>query len=253
MELSINTFFIVCPLVFLGGFVDAIAGGGGLISIPAYMIAGLPAHYSIATNKVSACMGTSMATYKLARAGNIPLKKALPCIFTAIFGAALGARLALMVPADIFLKLMLVVIPLTAIYVTRTNSMDRVKERDADDDADVLRAAVVAFVIGTYDGFYGPGTGTFLILLLSGFAHFTLGESNGVAKAINLTTSISSMVVYLISGKIILTLGLVAGIFGILGNYIGVNFFIDRGSKVVKPIMLIVLTIFFIRVITEIT
>ena len=102
-----------------------------------------------------------------------------------------------------------------------------------------------------YDGFYGPGTGTFLILLLSGLAKFKLGEANGVAKAINLTTNLSSLTVYLLNAKVLIPLGLTAGLFALAGNYIGVNLFMEKGSKIVKPLMITVMVIFFIRIISE--
>ena len=250
-ELTLTTFLIVCPLVFLGGFVDAVAGGGGLISLPAYMIAGLPVHNSIATNKLSSGMGTTVSTIRFARGGNIPWKKALPCVIMAMIGSAAGARLALLVDAELFKRLMLVIIPVTAYYVMKNKTMG--KEPDPlDFKKMMIRASAVALVIGMYDGFYGPGTGTFLILLLSSFAKFRLGEANGVAKSINLTTNITSLAVYLMSGKVIIILGFIAGLFGIAGNYIGVSFFNDKGARAVKPIMLVVLMIFFIRILTEI-
>ncbi len=250
-DLSIITFLIVCPLTFLGGFVDAVAGGGGLISLPAYMIAGLPVHNAIATNKLSSGMGTTVATYRLARLGYIPWRKAALCIVMAIIGSSTGAKLALMVDADLFKKLMLVIIPATAIYVMRNKNMDEPKEPLADRQT-VIRASLVALLIGVYDGFYGPGTGTFLILLLSGFAHISLKESNGIAKSINLTTNLSSLAVYLMNGKVIILLGLAGGLFGIVGNYIGVTFFQNKGAKAVRPLMIIVLVIFFIKILTEI-
>lgn len=245
------TFLIVCPLTFLGGFVDAVAGGGGLISLPSYLIAGLPAHYAIATNKLSSGMGTSVSTYRFARSGNIPWKRALPCIIMAVLGSGTGARLALLVDADLFKKIMLVIIPLTALYVLRNRSMGEEKEPYPEWKT-LIRASLVALFIGAYDGFYGPGTGTFLILLLSGFARFRLGEANGVAKSINLTTNITSLTVYLLNGKVLIPLGLAGGVFGIIGNYIGVSFFNEKGAKAVRPIMIVVLTIFFIKVLTEI-
>ena len=156
-----------------------------------------------------------------------------------------------MVDADLFRKLMLVIIPATAIYVMRNKSMDEPKELLGDRQT-VIRASVVALLIGVYDGFYGPGTGTFLILLLSGFAHISLKESNGIAKSINLTTNLSSLAVYLMNGKVIILLGLAGGLFGIAGNYIGVTFFKNKGAKAVRPLMIIVLVIFFIRILTEI-
>ncbi len=250
-EITWTTFLIVCPLTFLGGFVDAVAGGGGLISLPAYMIAGLPAHYSIATNKLSSGMGTTVSTYRFAKSGNIPWKRALPCVIMAMIGSSTGARLALMVDAELFKRLMLVIIPATAFYVLRTKAMDGEPE-PIGERAMIIRSCLVALVIGVYDGFYGPGTGTFLILLLSSFAKFRLGEANGVAKSINLTTNLTSLAVYLMNGKVILLLGLAGGVFGIIGNYIGVSFFNEKGSKAVKPIMITVLVIFFIRILTEI-
>ena len=225
-DLSIITFLIVCPLTFLGGFVDAVAGGGGLISLPAYMIAGLPVHNAIATNKLSSGMGTTVATYRLASLGYIPWRKAALCIVMAIIGSSTGAKLALMVDADLFKKLMLVIIPATAIYVMRNKNMDEPKEPLGDRQT-VIRASLVALLIGVYDGFYGPGTGTFLILLLSGFAH-------------------------LMNGKVIILLGLAGGLFGIVGNYIGVTFFKNKGAKAVRPLMIVVLVIFFIKILTEI-
>ncbi len=107
-------------------------------------------------------------------------------------------------------------------------------------------------MIGVYDGFYGPGTGTFLILLLTGVAHMKLKEANGIAKAINLTTNISSLSVLLLYGKVILPLGLSAGLFSIAGNYIGTRFFDRGGARLVRPVILLVLVIFFIKVLTEV-
>ena len=250
MELNLLTFLIVCPLTFLGGFVDAVAGGGGLISLPGYLLAGLPVHNAIATNKVSSGMGTAVSTFKLARLGYIPWRKAALCVVMAVIGSATGARLALLVSADLFKKILLVIIPLTAFYVMRNRDLD--EKEPLPERTTIIRAAAVALVIGAYDGFYGPGTGTFIILLLTGFAHFRLGEANGVSKSINLTTNITSLTVYLLSGKVIILLGLAGGIFGIMGNYLGVTLFAKKGSKVVKPLMLTVLTIFFIKTLSEI-
>ena len=190
-SVTLTTFLIVCPLVFLGGFVDAVAGGGGLISLPAYMFAGFPPIYAIGTNKLSSGMGTMVSTYRFGRSGNIPWKNAVPCVIMALIGSASGARTALLVDADLFKKLMLVIIPVTAYYVLRTKNMDTERE-PLDSRQTVVRACITALAIGFYDGFYGPGTGTFLILLLTSFAHFRLGDANGTAKIINLATNLSS-------------------------------------------------------------
>ena len=247
---QILPYLIVCPLTFLAGFVDAIGGGGGLISLPAYMIAGLPVHMAIGTNKMSAGMGTLVATTRLALHGHIHLKQTVGCVVTAVVGSALGARLALIVDAEIFKRIMLVIIPITAFFVFRSRSME--KPRLELPRAKMLRRAMaVALGIGVYDGFYGPGTGTFLILLLTSFAGFALTDANGVAKSINLTTNITGTVVFLLGGTVIIPLALTAGVCSIAGNYIGISFFESKGSRAVKPIMLCVLTVFFIKILTE--
>lgn len=244
-------FLIICPLVGLAGFVDAIAGGGGLISLPAYMIAGLPVHFAIATNKMSACMGATIAAGKYAKSGFIPWKTAIPCVVFAVLGSSLGAKIALMISDYWFKRMILVVLPLTAVYIYRNKTMAQEKEALPFWQTAII-GSIVAFVIGIYDGFYGPGTGVFLILFLTGLAHLGLKESNGLCKAINWTTNVTSLTVYLLSGRVVLLLGIVAGIFSIVGSYLGARTFEKKGAKSVKPLMLVVVAIFFVKVLLEI-
>lgn len=247
---SILPFFIVCPLTFLGGLVDAMAGGGGLISLPAYLIAGLPAHMAIGTNKLSSGMGTTLATLRFAKSSYIQWGRGLLCALCAVVGSSSGARLALLLDDTVFKALMLVVLPLTALYVLRARSLDQVRPPLSWGKTTAI-AMVVALVLGVYDGFYGPGTGTFLILLLTGLAHLSLTDANGTAKVINLTTNLSALAVFLFHGKVLLPLGLAAGCFSILGNYLGTRFFDQGGSRVVKPVMLGVLGVFFLKVLSD--
>ncbi len=200
MELHLMHFLIVCPLVFLAGFVDAVAGGGGLISLPAYMIAGLPVHFAIGTNKLSSGMGTTLATARFAKNGYIAWKNALLCIVTALIGSSLGAKLALQLDDYYFKRLILVILPCTALYLTFGKPFVGEKESFPVRKM-ILFSALIAFIIGIYDGFYGPGTGTFLLLLLTGIAHMGLKEANGITKAINLTTNLTALAVYLMNGK----------------------------------------------------
>lgn len=246
-------YLIIFPLVFAAGIVDAIAGGGGLISLPAYMIAGLPVHNAIATNKLSSSMGTSVATARLAKAGYIPWKKALVCIASALVGSFLGARLALIVSDRIFKWILLVILPLTAFYILRRKPLDETDHPRFQQDGGRTSAltVLIALVIGVYDGFYGPGTGTFLLILFTSVAGLQLGEANGMTKAINLTTNLTALTIFLISGKVLIPLGLAAGCCNIAGNYIGITFFKSKGSRAVTPIMLIVLTIFFLKILLE--
>ncbi len=249
---SFLTFLIVCPLVFLAGFVDSIAGGGGLISLPAYLISGLPAHNAIATNKLSSSMGTSVSAFRYARQGYMPWKQALCCAAFAILGSQAGAKLSLIMDDGVLKIVMLVLIPVTAVFVLASKSLSSEEKEPLAPISTLLIAIVLATVIGAYDGFYGPGTGTFLILFLTVLARMKLTTANGIAKAINFSSNIAALTVFLINGKALIPLGLTAGIFSIAGNYLGSKAFVKKSTKIIKPIMLIVLTVFFCKVLIEI-
>ena len=122
MTIDIYVYLIVCPFVFLSGFVDAIAGGGGLISLPAYFISGLPTHFALGTNKLSAMLGTSITTYKYAKLGYINLKMAVIGVIFAFVGSSIGAKLALLVPDREFKIALIFILPLTAYYLLKNRN-----------------------------------------------------------------------------------------------------------------------------------
>lgn len=242
---------LICVLVALAGYVDAIAGGGGLISLPAYLIAGLPTHTAIATNKLSSSMGTTIATYHYAKSGFINLRLAVPAVFFAMVGSALGSNLVLLVD-DGFLRIfLLILLPITAVYVMKSKTFDAIELESYSFRKTLVLCMAIAFAVGVYDGFYGPGTGTFLMLLLTGVAHLRLDSAAGVTKAINLTTNIAALVVFLINGQVLIILGLLAGVFNIVGNYLGAHSFTKNGGAIAKPITIVVLVVFFLKVVWD--
>ena len=149
---SYTQYLIICPLLFLGGFVDSIAGGGGLITLPAYLLAGLPPHLALGTNKFSSAIGTSISTARLALNGFIKLRPALICIVCAFIGSSIGSRLTLLISDEIFNKLLLIVLPIAAFYVMRNKGLseDPNSYVDKTDNRTPLRIAVIAFFIGGY-------------------------------------------------------------------------------------------------------
>lgn len=251
MELTMTQFMIVCPLIFLAGLMDAIAGGGGLISLPAYLIAGIPPHMALGTNKLSSVMGTVVSTARFAKNGFINFKAAIWFIVAALIGSAIGANLTLLVSEDVVGKMMIVVLPVVAFYVLKNKKMgdDSLAHSIPEKKAFGI-ALAAAFFIGAYDGFYGPGTGTFLILILTGAAKYTMKEAAGTTKAINLASNVAAFVTFLINGKVLYPLGLTAGLFCIAGNYIGAGMVLNNGQKIVRPVVLLVLLILFVKVIT---
>lgn len=252
MELTFLHFLIVCPLVGIAGFVDSIAGGGGLISLPAYLISGLPVHTCIATNKLSSSMGTTVATAKYALSGYIDWHLGAFCAAASLAGASLGANIALLISEQLFRILMLIILPLTALYVLRKKDLfSGENQKTLSFWHSVALSCIIAFALGLYDGFYGPGTGTFLILLLTRFAHMDLKRANGITKVINLSSNIASLIVYLMNGQVLMLLGLSAGVFSILGNYLGSRCFTSKGAAIARPIILLVLCVFFVRTVLE--
>lgn len=252
MELNIKMFLIVCPLVFLAAFVDAIGGGGGLISLPAFLFAGLPPHMAAATNKLASSCGTTVVTSRLIKNRLVDFRLAIPSIVMAIIGAALGARLSLLIPDKIFLGAMVLILPICAFVVLNKKLFND----NGSDDFEVNRhtyicAGLSAFVVGMYDGAYGPGTGTFLIILFTVFAKMSIKKANGQAKVINLTSNITSLIVFLLNGQVLIPLGLAAAVCNMAGGYIGAGLAIKNGSKITKPCILFVLTILLIKIIVE--
>jgi len=234
--MNLHEFFIVCPLVFLAGFVDAIAGGGGLISLPAYMFAGVPVHNAIATNKLSSATGTAVSTWHLVKSRCVDLFLVPGTVACAFVGSIAGANLALII-SDKVLKTVLVFVlkPVIPEGFTRKKQY--------------LIMAACSFVIGIYDGFYGPGTGTFLLLTFTKLGKLDIEKATGNVKVVNLTSNISALITFVLAGKILWVLGLSASIFSIAGHYLGAHMVVKNGVKVIKPIILLVLVLLMIKII----
>ena len=245
-------FLIVCPLAFIAGFVDAIAGGGGLISLPAYIFAGLPAHLALGTNKLMSSMGTLLSTIRYARRGYMVREFVLVAVPLALMGSCAGSNVALITGDGAFRVIMLAVLPFVAFFVLRTRDLDSFSRVEIPKRKALAIAACIALVIGFYDGFYGPGTGTFLMLLLTALAHQDVRHAQGTTKAVNISTNLAALAVFALNGQVILGLGLIAGAFNIAGNWLGSQSFIGKGSAIARPVMLVVIVAFAVRLVADI-
>ena len=249
MTLTPQMFLIVCPMLFLAGLVDAIGGGGGLISLPAYLLAGVPMHNAIATNKLSSTCGTTLTTIRFIRQGLVNWKIAVPTIVFAMLGSSLGANLSMKMDEGIMQNILFLVLPIVAFVVMNPRLF-----RDNEGAKVVLNARLwvtailSSFLIGMYDGFYGPGTGTFLIIAFTVFARMDLRSANAQAKIINLTTNITSLTIFLLNGQAIILLGLAAAVCNMAGNYVGSSLAMKQGSKVTRPVIVLVLILLFLKV-----
>lgn len=249
MTLTPQMFLIVCPMLFLAGLVDAIGGGGGLISLPAYLLAGVPVHNAIATNKLSSTCGTALTTLRFIREGLVNWKIAVPTAVAGIMGSSLGANLSMRMDDGIMQNVLFVVLPVVA-FVVMNPKIFRDREVSEIVAGGRLYAVAIAsaLLIGVYDGFYGPGTGTFLIIALTVFAGMDMRSANAQTKVINLTTNVTSLVIFLMNGQTIFLLGLAAAACNMAGNYVGAGLALKQGSKVTRPVIIFVLMLLFLKV-----
>lgn len=252
MTLTPFMFLLVCPFLFLAGFVDSIAGGGGLVSMPIYLLAGLPPHTAVATNKLSSTCGTALTTVRFVKNKLINLKLAVPSVIAAVAGSSLGARISLSISETVLRNIIICVLPVAAFFVLNKKMFSgEGKKAAAVTKRTVTVSMISAFLIGVYDGLYGPGTGSFLIIAFTVFAHLTVEAANAQAKAINLTTNVTALVLFLISGKVLVPLGLAAAACNMAGNYVGSGLVMKKGGKIVRPLLLVVLAVLFIKLVME--
>jgi uncharacterized membrane protein YfcA len=250
MELGIAAFLIICPMTFLAGFVDSIAGGGGLISLPAYLLAGIPMHFALGTNKLSSSMGSVTASIRYYRNRFVDLFLCLPSIAASLTGSALGSSLTLLVDEKWLQRLLLAVLPVTAFYALGNKRFD-LKPAVLSRRRALALSIGISFFIGAYDGFFGPGTGTFLILLYTGLVRLDPRTASGNAKFVNMASNLGALAVFLLNRRVIAPLGLCAGLFSILGSYLGSGLAIRRGVKVMRYFILAVLALLFGRILWD--
>ena len=251
MELTFSMFLIVCPLVFLAGLVDSIAGGGGLISLPAYLMAGLPAHYALGTNKLSSIAGTALASVRYYKNKFVNLIICLPSAAAALAGSAFGSYFALFMKDYIFKLILLIVIPVTAFYVLKKKNLD-IDISSISKKKTIIFSVIISFFIGGYDGFAGPGTGTFLILLYNGIAKINSQTAAGNAKFVNFASNLSALVLFLVNGRVFVLLGICGALFNMLGAYIGSGLVINKGTKVIRYTIIGVLVLIYVKLVIDI-
>lgn len=236
--------------VFCASFVDAIGGGGGIISVPVYLLAGLPTHYALGTNKLSSGLGTVASTYRYLRSGFVDWVLAVPSVVFALVGSHLGTKLQIALDERYLKYLLLIVLPVVAFVMLRQKKFP---EEKGLIDPWLQRAIVwgASFIVGAYDGFYGPGTGTFLLLIFCNFAKMDLRTASGNVKVVNLSSNVGALATSLMAGKVLVPVGLIAAAFSIAGHYLGAGLTIKNGAKIVRPVIFIVLALLAVKVILE--
>ncbi len=236
--------------VFAAGFVDGIGGGGGIISVPVYLLAGLPTHFALGTNKMSSAIGTAVSTLRYLRKGYADWPLAIPSILLAVGGSYIGTSLQLMADERILKYLLLLVLPLAAVVLLRKKSLP---EERGELPLWKRRLAVwgSSLAVGIYDGFYGPGTGTFLLLAFCTLGKLDVRTASGNVKLVNLSSNLGALTTSLLAGKVLIGVGLTAACFSVAGHYLGSGLAIKNGARIIRPVILIVILLLLIRVLAE--
>ncbi|GMQ63371.1 TSUP family transporter [Vallitalea maricola] len=227
---------LLCLAGFIAAFVDSIAGGGGLISVPAYYMAGLPSHIVLGTNKFSATCGSLTSSIKYLRSGhgnkNL-LKYAIP--FTLV-GACIGVTVALQINEQTLSSIILVMVLIIGVYSLFSKSLGMKENLKKVTKLRILLLILLALCLGFYDGFFGPGTGSFLMFGLIQLFGFEFTRASANARVMNFVSNITSLFLFAINMKINFSYGIPVAIFSILGARLGTSFALKKGAKIIKPI-----------------
>ena len=249
-ELSLATGLFLLSASFLAGFVDSIAGGGGIVQLPALLI-GLPnspAAEVLGTNKLSAVFGTTTAAALYRKQIKPDPKVLIGMAIPAFFGSAAGALLASRIPTSSMRPMILVLLIAVAIYTWLKPDLGKLENLRHVPKQRIQIGAIAGAVIGFYDGIFGPGTGSFLMLILVATLGYAFITASAIAKVVNVATNVGALIVFGINGAVIWQIGIIMGIANITGAIIGSRLAIRRGSTLVRKVFLLVTIVLIVRV-----
>lgn len=239
--MSWTTILLLLFASALAGFIDAAVGGGGLITVPALLLglpAGTPMTTLLGTNKVVACTGTTVAAAKFARSGLLPLRELLLPVLSAAAGSLLGSRLTYAVHPDVLRPVVVVLLLLVFIWTLARPELGRLHAPRFGLAHQRGLAALISFVVGAYDGFFGPGTGTFLIYLFVAVLGFDFLRASALAKAANWASNAAALVFFLAHGSWLWKVALPMAAANGLGGWLGAHVALEKGSRWVRLLFL---------------
>ena len=249
-DLTIATALFLLAASFFAGFIDSIAGGGGLIQLPALLI-GLPKSETaevLGTNKLSSIFGTSTAAVLYRKQIKPDPKVLLAMGLPALLGSAGGAMLASKIPTSSMRPMVLVLLIIVAMYTWFKPDLGKFENLRHLPKRRVQIAALAGVIIGFYDGIFGPGTGSFLMLILVASLGYAFITASAIAKVVNVATNVGAILVFGINGAVIWQIGIIMGVANISGAIIGARLAIKGGSTLVRKVFLIVTVALIVKV-----
>ncbi|MDX5445094.1 MAG: TSUP family transporter [Zoogloeaceae bacterium] len=240
-----SVLILIGVAAFMAGFVDAVVGGGGLIQIPALFSAFPSASPAtlFGTNKIASIVGTSSAAVQYSRRVPIPWKIALPGALAALVGAWFGARAVAWMPVEYLRPLVLILLVLVAVYTFVRKDFGTASSRQALGRRDVGVAVTIALTVGFYDGFFGPGTGSFFIFLLVRFVALDFLHASATAKVLNVATNLAALSFFAANVELLWKAGVLMAVCNLGGALIGSRLAIRHGAAFVRQIFLFVVTV----------
>ncbi len=242
---------ILCPLIFLAGFIDAIAGGGGLISLNSYQATGIRDQFALGTNKFSSLVGCTVASVNYIRTGNYHLPSLVPSVVFALLGSFMGSKVALGMSGRAFNLVMLIATPVVALLVLVKKDYSSRKHTDRSTLAYVLLGAAIGLVVGFYDGFYGPGAGMFMQFGFIMIAGLEVKKACGNARMVNWASNLAALFNFIRYGYVVYKVAIICAVFSILGNLIGSRLAIKKDVRIVRPTMLVVTALLFLKLVLD--
>ncbi|MDO5549384.1 MAG: TSUP family transporter [Eubacteriales bacterium] len=243
------TSLILCASFFIAGMMDAICGGGGLISMPVFLASGFPVHYISGTSQCANCPGSFMAFAKYAKSGKIQWSSAVFAVPTAILGSLIGARFNVCLSAKILEMVMIILVPIVAIIMLCNKELGREDCSGQFRKGQLfLRSALLGLGVGMYHGFYAAGAGMFYMLAFVLIDKLDLTVSSGNTKLVVVFSNIAATVTYALSGVIIWKFALVAMLFTISGNYLGAKLAVTKGETIIRPMFFVVIFILLVTI-----
>lgn len=239
-SVSVGTIVALAGAAFVAGFVDAIAGGGGLVTVPAILGFGLPTHLALGTNKGQSVFGATASVVSFARRGAIHRERALPAFLLALVGAFAGAAIQLAVPSRPLRPIALALLVAAAAVVALRPLLLRGRAPAGANVARPITAGAIAFALGLYDGFFGPGTGTLLVIAYVTFLGDGMTEASGNAKVANFGSNLASVIVFALRGTILWRISIPMAVANALGAALGVRVALKRGDDFVRVVLLVV-------------
>jgi hypothetical protein len=236
-------------LAFTAGYVDSIVGGGGLIQLPAYLIFApqLSITTALGTNKLSALMGTLVSTFRYLQSAKVIWKAVLPALISCMIFSFIGAKLVAFLNKDYLRIIILFLLVAVAIYTFIKKDFGLNHKPKLSGTTILVLSIVTGSVLGFYDGFFGPGTGSFLILAYVSIFGFDFLNASVSAKLINCGTNLAALVFFVYGGFVDYKLAIPVGICNMAGSYLGAHMAIKRGSAFVRILFLVIVTLLIVK------